>query len=71
MLKIRKSIDAMDFQYKLDLLFTPRQKQILFKKIFREKLSKTEGEYYSRAIKKKIKVLADDDIHRIAQMLLY
>jgi hypothetical protein len=40
--------------YHLSLLFAKRQIQILYKVKNREKLSKTEKEYYSRVIKKKL-----------------
>ncbi len=47
-------------------IFTERQKGLLLKRLNREKLTKTETEYFSRVIKKKILALANEDLHRLA-----
>jgi len=33
-------------------------------------MNKTEREYYSRAVKKKVAALANTDLHRLAQKLM-
>ena len=55
----------------LSEIFTPRQKMLLKKKLEAEPLTKTEREYYSRVVKKRLRVLADDDLHQLAHRLLH
>ena len=38
----------------LDLLFSEKQKELVFKKLRGQHLTKTEREYYSRVVKKKL-----------------
>ncbi len=54
-------------EYALSQVFSPKQKELFFKKLKGEKLSKTEREYYSRAVKKKVMALANPELHRLAQ----
>jgi hypothetical protein len=51
-------------------VFSPKQKELFFKKLKGEKLTKTEKEYYSRAVKKKVLALANDELHRMARQML-
>jgi len=53
----------------LSRLFTPRQKMLLKKKITGESLTKTEREYYSRVLKKRVQALANDDLHAFAKKI--
>ncbi|MFH2203831.1 MAG: hypothetical protein ABIJ96_11990 [Elusimicrobiota bacterium] len=62
--------EEMRKEYYLSLLLTPRQKELLHKKLRGEKMSKTEREYFSRVVKKKLRALADPDLHRLAQKAL-
>jgi hypothetical protein len=48
------------------LLFSPRQRDIIDKKLGGEPLGKTEREYFSRVIKKKLQALSDPDLQRMA-----
>ena len=57
-------------EFHMSQLFTPKQKDIIRKKMAAEPLTKTEREYYSRTIRKKILALADPELHRLAQKLL-
>ncbi len=57
-------------EYYLSLLLTPRQKELVYKRLRGEKLTKTEREYFSRVVKKKLLALADPDLHRLAQNAL-
>jgi hypothetical protein len=50
-------------------LFSPKQKELVFKKYNEEPLTKTEQEYYSRVVKKKIMALANSELRRIATAL--
>jgi len=62
--------EEFGLEYSLSQIFSPSQKDILLKKLRREKLSKTETEYFSRVIKKKLSALANPDLHRLARRLI-
>lgn len=51
-------------------LFTPRQTELIFKRLRGSSLTKTEAEYFSRAIRPKVRALADEELHRLAVKLL-
>jgi hypothetical protein len=53
----------------LDRLFSPKQKDLIFKKLNREPLTKTEREYYSRVVKKKLEAIADSEMNYVAEKL--
>lgn len=50
-------------------LFSPKQKDLVFKKLKRQSFTKTEREYYSRAVRKKLEAIANDKIREIAATL--
>ncbi len=50
----------------LDRLFSPKQKDLVFKKLNGEAFTKTEREYYSRIVRKKLLSIADARVNRIA-----
>lgn len=58
-------------EFYLSLFFPPKQKQLLFKKLRGEEMTKTEREYFSRTVRKKLEALADPDVHRMAQKALH
>jgi len=60
----------LSFEYALSQLFSPKQKELFLKKVNGESLTKTEKEYFSRTVKKKVLALANVDLNRFAQMLL-
>jgi hypothetical protein len=62
--------DELRLEYALSQVFSIKQKELFLKKLKREKLSKTEREYYSRAVKKKVLALANPELHNLAQRLL-
>jgi len=62
--------DELSLEYALSQLFSPKQKELLFKKLKNEKLTKTENEYFSRVVKKKVLALANTELHSLAQKLL-
>jgi hypothetical protein len=62
--------DELGLEYSLSQVFSPKQKELFLKKIKREKLTKTEKEYFSRAVKKKVLALANPELHRLSQKLL-
>lgn len=57
-------------EYSLSQVFSPKQKELFLRKLKGEKLSKTEKEYYSRVVKKKVLALANPELHRFARRLL-
>lgn len=62
--------DELKLEYALAQVFSPKQKELFLKKLKREKLTKTEKEYFSRAVKKKVLALANPELHRLARKLL-
>src|SRR3989338_4630571 len=59
--------DEFNLEYSLAQVFSPKQKELFFKKLKCEKLSKTEKEYYSRVVRKKVAALANEDLHNLAK----
>lgn len=62
--------DELNLEYSLSQVFSPKQKELFLKKLKREKLTKTEKEYFSRVVKKKVLALANPELHRLSQRLL-
>lgn len=62
--------DEMGLEYALSQVFSPKQKELFFKKLKGEKFTKTENEYYSRAVKKKVLALANEKLYAMAKQLL-
>lgn len=57
-------------EFALSLLFSPKQKELLYKRLHGQPMTKTEREYFSRVVRKKLQALADPDLHRLAQKAL-
>jgi hypothetical protein len=57
-------------EYFLSFVLSPKQKDLLKKKLRGEPMTKTEKEYFSRVVRKKLTALADPDVHRLAQKAL-
>ncbi len=57
-------------EYALSQVFSPKQKELFLKKLKREKLTKTEKEYFSRVVKKKVLALANTELHNLSRKLL-
>jgi hypothetical protein len=75
--KVQKSVgdllskrEEFDLEYCLTQVFSPKQKELFLKKLRGQKLSKTEKEYFSRVVRKKVKALANSQLHRLAQKLI-
>jgi len=58
-----------DLEYSLSQVFSGKQKELFMKKLRSEKMTKTEREYYSRAVRKKVLALANADLHALAVKL--
>lgn len=55
----------------LSLFFTEKQQQIIYLRLNKQRLSKTDSEYYSRTIKPKLKALAYAPLQRISEQLIW
>jgi len=64
-LRVRR--DNLSLEYAMSQLFTPRQKELFLKKFRGEKMDKTEREYFSRVVKKKVLALANSELHHLAK----
>ena len=62
--------EVMGVEYSLSQVFSPKQKELFLKKLRNEKLTKTEKEYFSRVVKKRVLALANPELHSLAQKLL-
>ena len=62
--------EELGLEYALSQLFSPKQKELFLKKLRNEKLTKTEREYFSRVVKKRVLALANPELHRLSQKLL-
>lgn len=62
--------EELGVEYALSQVFSPKQKELFLKKLRSEKLTKTEKEYFSRCVKKKVLALANSELHRLARKLL-
>ncbi len=69
--KSQKDKQRRSFQlhYYLSTLFSPKQKELVLKKLNGEHLSKTEKEYFSRTVKKKLEALANPEVKKVAATL--
>jgi len=62
--------DEYNLEFALSQVFSPKQKDLFYKKLKNEKLTKTEKEYFSRTVKKRLMALANNELHSLAQKLL-
>lgn len=62
--------EEFGLEYALSQVFSPKQKELFLKKLNGEKMNKTEKEYFSRAVKKKVMALANTELHRLSRKLL-
>lgn len=53
----------------LSTLFSPKQKELILKKLEGKPFTKTEKEYYSRVVKKKLDALTNSEVRKIATSL--
>lgn len=68
--QLKERHEELSLEYALSQLFSPKQKELFKKKLQGEPLTKTEREYYSRTVKKKVSALANPELHRLAQRLM-
>jgi hypothetical protein len=60
----------LSLEYALSQIFSPKQKELFLKKIRGDKFTKTEREYFSRSVRKKVLALSNSDLHSLAKKLL-
>ncbi|MFH1124809.1 MAG: hypothetical protein V1758_14235 [Pseudomonadota bacterium] len=65
----KKQLRSFQLNLHLSTLFPEKQKELVLKKLNGKPLTKTEQEYYSRIIKKKLEALANSEIRKIALAL--
>jgi len=68
--KQKEKHEELSLEYALSQVFSPKQKELFKKRLEGLPLTKTEKEYYSRAVKKKVVALANPELHRLAQRLM-
>jgi hypothetical protein len=68
--KVIEMQDDFEFEYAMSQIFSKKQKELFLKKLRREGLNKTEREYYSRVVKKKVLALSNTDLHKLAVRLI-
>ncbi len=61
--------DSLDVY--LDRLFSPKQKELVLKKRDGKAFTKTEREYYSRIVRKKLDAIASEKLVELARKLVY
>ena len=68
--QLKGKYEDLSLEYALSQLFSPKQKELFKKKLKGEPFNKTEREYFSRTVKKKVSALANPELHRLAQKLM-
>ena len=61
---------AADLDVLLNRLFSPKQKELVFKKLDGKAFTKTEREYYSRTVRKKLEAIANEQVNELARKLV-
>ena len=65
-LSLSKTLDVY-----LDRIFSAKQKELVFKKREGRRFTKTEREYFSRIVKKKLEAIANEEVVGLARGLIY
>lgn len=68
--KPKKPSQPMILDIYLDRLFPPKQKELVLKKRDDMTFTKTEREYYSRIVRKKLEAIASDEVGKLARSLM-
>jgi hypothetical protein len=66
----KERYEEFSLEYALSQIFSPKQKELFKKKLEGFPLTKTEQEYYSRVVKKKVVALANSELHSLSKKLL-
>lgn len=65
--EIQKKRQTLELELLLSEFFTPRQKALLRKRREGRAFTKTEREYFYRVVKKRLKALANEQLHQFAR----
>jgi len=68
--EVQKKRRVLELELLLSELFTPRQKELLKKRLEDKTFTKTEKEYFYRVVKKRLKALASEELHQMARSLV-
>jgi len=68
--KETEKYEDLSVEYALSQVFSPKQKELFLKKVKGEPFTKTEREYFSRTVKKKVLALANPEVERLAKLVL-
>jgi hypothetical protein len=66
----KEKYEEFSLEFALSQVFSPKQKELFRKKLEGLPLTKTEQEYYSRTVKKKVVALANSELHSLSKKLL-
>lgn len=61
---------GLSLEFAFSHVFSPKQKELFNKKLRGEPLTKTEREYFSRVVRKKVSALANTELHQLARKVL-
>ncbi len=61
--------NSVDLRAHLERLFSPKQKDLVFKKLNNMPFTKTEREYYSRVVRKKLVSIVNSEVSYVAKKL--
>jgi hypothetical protein len=67
----KSPLNADSLDVYLDRLFSPKQKELVLKKRDGQAFTKTEREYYSRIVRKKLNAIASEKLVELARKLVY
>ena len=67
----KSPLNADSLDVYLDRLFSPKQKELVLKKRDGQAFTKTEREYYSRIVRKKLDAIASEKLMKLARKLVY
>ncbi|MFC1840498.1 hypothetical protein ACFL1N_13015 [Thermodesulfobacteriota bacterium] len=66
----KERYEELSLEYALSQIFSPKQKELFKKKLDGFPFTKTEQEYYSRRVKKKVAALANSELHSLSKKLM-
>lgn len=66
----KEKYEELSLEYALSQVFSPKQKELFQKKLEGLPLTKTEREYFSRTVKKKVVALANAELHSLSKKIL-
>jgi hypothetical protein len=66
----KEKLEEYSLEYALSQVFSPKQKELFKKKLEGLPRAKSENEYYSKTVKKKLMALANTELHSLSKKLL-